>query len=76
MGFFSKWKKKSRQQEIENKIGSLLSSIQNDVNDFNHIEQAIIVKSLFERFKEAKLKDKQLSLDLTFEINESIKILK
>ena len=76
MLFFNKWKKKSREQEIEIKIGSILVSLKDDINNFNHIEQSIIIKSVYERFKEAKIKEKQLTLDLVFEINESLKIVK
>lgn len=73
---FSRYKKKSREQEIEIKIGSLLASLKDDINNFNHVEQAVIVKTFFDRFKEAKVKEKQLTLDLVFEITESLKIVK
>lgn len=67
--------KKSREQEIEVKVNSILTSIIDDVNSFTHREQSIIVKKVFERFQEIKnqeIENKQTIID---EIKESLKIL-
>jgi hypothetical protein len=70
------WKAKNREKEIELKINTVLSSVLNDTNDFNSQEQAFIVKTVQDRFKAIKSKERQNALDLANEITESLKQLK
>jgi hypothetical protein len=67
--------KKSREQEIEVKVNSILTSIIDDVNSFTHREQSIIVKKVFERFQEIKNQEVENKQTIIDEIKESLKIL-
>lgn len=67
--------KKSREQEIEVKVNTILTSIIDDVNSFTHREQSIIVKKVFERFQEIKNQEVENKQTIIDEIKESLKIL-
>lgn len=67
--------KKSREQEIEVKVNTILTSIIDDVNSFTHREQSIIVKKVFERFQELKNQEVENKQTIIDEIKESLKIL-
>jgi len=75
MSFF-KFTKKNREHDIQMKVNSLLKSLMDDTDQFTHQEQSFIVKTMFDRFKEIKSKERQNALNLANEITESLKQLR
>jgi hypothetical protein len=75
MVFFSKLKKESREQEVEVKVNSILTSISLDFNNFTYQEQAGILVKAIERFKEIKTEEKNEALKLINEIDQSLEKL-
>ena len=76
MGYFKKLKKESREQEIEVKVNSILTSISLDFNNFTYQEQSGILVKAIERFKEIKTEEKNEALKLINDIDQSLEQLK
>jgi hypothetical protein len=72
MGFFSGLKKKSREQELEVKVNSILTSISGDVNDFTNMEQVTILAMAIKKHIERKTKERDDSLVLAEDIEQSL----
>lgn len=75
MVFFRNLKKKSREQEVEVKINSILTSISGDVNNFTHQEQVTILVGTLERYKERKSKERDEALEFANDIDQSLENL-
>jgi hypothetical protein len=75
MGVFSNFKQKSREQEIDIKINSLLTSVSGDVNNFTHQEQVEILVSTLSRYKARKEKEMNEALEFANDIEQSLKQL-
>lgn len=75
MGFFKNLKKKSREQEIEVKINSILTSLSGDVNNFTHQEQVAILVGTLEKYKERKSKERDEALEFANDIDQSLEKL-
>lgn len=75
MAFFSKIKKGIREQEIEVKVNSILTSISLDFNNFTYQEQAGILVKAIEKLKEIKTDEKNQALKLIDDIDQSLEIL-
>jgi len=75
MVFFSNLKKKSREQEVEVKINSILTSISGDVNNFTHQEQVAILVGTLEKYKERKSKERDEALGFANDIDQSLEKL-
>ncbi len=71
------FKERSREERIEEAVSKIIHIICHDeISDFKHLEEAIILKRVFHTLKNKKSKERQIASKLAKTIGEAIKEIK